>query len=145
MANQPLIVAKYEPLSRRGAVRVRARIDKTETLMNEKTWFENLPAAVTVTDAEGVIVAMNECAVATFAKYGGQELVGRNLLDVHSPASREKVAALFRDRRPNTYAIDKNGVRKIIHQTPWFENGEFRGLAEISFAIPADLPVQKRE
>jgi PAS domain S-box-containing protein len=113
--------------------------------MNEKTWFENLPAAVTVTDAAGVIVAMNDCAAETFAKYGGKALVGRNLVDVHSPASRDKVAALLRDRQTNTYAIDKAGVRKIIHQTPWFENGEFRGLVEIAFAIPVEMPVQKRD
>jgi hypothetical protein len=45
---------------------------------------------------------------------------------------------------PNSYTIEKNGIRKMIHQTPWMEDGEFRGVVEISFEIPLDMPHFKR-
>ncbi len=28
----------------------------------------------------------------------------------------------------NAYTIEKNGIKKLIHQTPWFENGEYTGF-----------------
>ncbi len=37
-------------------------------------------------------------------------------------------------------AIGKNGVKKLIYQTPWIENGEFRGLVELSLEIPFEMP-----
>jgi hypothetical protein len=40
----------------------------------------------------------------------------------------------------NSYTIEKNGVKKLIHQTPWRENGEPAGLVEFSLVIPSVLP-----
>ena len=34
----------------------------------------------------------------------------------------------------------KAGVKKLIYQTPWYENGEFRGLVELSMEIPFEMP-----
>ncbi|MDP3435243.1 MAG: hypothetical protein Q8T04_20070 [Bacteroidota bacterium] len=44
----------------------------------------------------------------------------------------------------NSYTTEKNGIRKMIHQTPWIEDGEFKGLIEISFEVPMELPHYKR-
>lgn len=40
----------------------------------------------------------------------------------------------------NTYRIEKAGVKKIIHQSPLYENGVFSGLIEISLELPQSLP-----
>ena len=34
----------------------------------------------------------------------------------------------------------KHGQRKLIYQTPWRENGEVRGLVEISIVLPDEMP-----
>ena len=40
----------------------------------------------------------------------------------------------------NTYSISKNGLKKIIHQTPWRRDGKIAGLVEFSIVLPADMP-----
>jgi len=47
---------------------------------------------------------------------------------------------MMSERRPNVYTIDKAGVRKLIFQSPWTENGSFRGYVEISLRLPAEIP-----
>ena len=42
--------------------------------------------------------------------------------------------------RDSVYTIEKNGVRKMIYQTPWRVDGVVGGLAEISMEIPAEMP-----
>lgn len=103
-------------------------------------WDEEAPVAITVTDEHGVIVRMNARARETFAKDGGGALVGRSVLDCHPEPARAKLAALLADRRANHYTIRKHGQRKIIHQIPWYRDGRYAGLVELSIPIPADLP-----
>lgn len=102
-------------------------------------WPQELPAAVTVTDAEGTIVCMNERSAQTFASDGGLELLGRSVFDCHPEPARSKTEALYRERRPNHYTIRKNGQKKIIHQIPWYREGTFAGFVELSIPIPDSL------
>ncbi len=108
--------------------------------MNSFDYFSEIPAAVTVCDKSGLILYMNQRSIETFKKDGGADLIGKNLLDCHPGQSHEKVLALLNSHTPNSYTIEKEGVHKMIYQTPWFENGEFSGLIEFSFVIPADMP-----
>jgi hypothetical protein len=103
-------------------------------------WVEGLPASVTVTDAEGTIVAMNARSRETFATDGGGALVGTSVFACHPEPSLTKVRELYSDRAPNHYTIRKNGQRKIIHQIPWTREGRFAGFVEISIPIPDELP-----
>jgi transcriptional regulator with PAS, ATPase and Fis domain len=103
-------------------------------------WIDQLPVAVTVTDADGTITAMNARSCEAFAADGGAALIGRNLFDCHPEPARSKTEALYASRQPNHYTISKNGQRKIIHQLPWFANGAFAGFVEISIPIPETLP-----
>ena len=48
-------------------------------------------AAVVMCDLNHIIVYMNPAAKARYAKWGGEELVGRSLLACHSPASGETI------------------------------------------------------
>ncbi len=99
-------------------------------------WTEEFPGAVTVCDEKGVILSMNRAAGETFKKHGGAGLVGKNVLDCHPEPSRSLVASLLESPRANTYTIEKQGVKKLIHQAPWFKDGRFAGLVELSIVIP---------
>ena len=108
--------------------------------MNEATWVKEFPAAITVCDESGVILEMNDRSCSTFASDGGAGLIGKNLLECHPGSSREKVEALLTSRSANCYTIEKNGVKKLIYQSPWFVNGTYRGLVEISLPLPDQIP-----
>ena len=103
-------------------------------------WISEFPAAVTVCDAQGIILEMNESARSTFADEGGAELIGTNLMDCHNPTSQQKLKEMLTSHDTNVYTIEKNGHHKLIYQSPWFEQGVCMGLVEISMPIPADLP-----
>ena len=104
------------------------------------TWLDGVAVAATVCDRQGVCLYMNEHAASLFAKWGGKDLVGKNLLDCHDEPARSRFVAQLSAPAPNTYTIEKNGTRKIIHQVPWFAEGTFAGVVELSFELPAELP-----
>jgi DUF438 domain-containing protein len=108
--------------------------------MNQHSWLREFPAAITVCDAEGVILEMNERAATTFAEDGGFGLIGKNLIECHPPQAQEKVATLLKTGELNVYSIEKGGIRKLIYQAPWFEGGKYRGIVELSLPIPSDIP-----
>jgi len=35
-------------------------------------------------------------------------------------------------------------VRKLVHQTPWYHDGEFAGLTETIIPLPAEVPTKQR-
>jgi transcriptional regulator with PAS, ATPase and Fis domain len=103
-------------------------------------WIEELPAAVTVTDADGMILAMNARSKEAFAKDGGGALIGTSVFACHPEPALTKTRELYARREPNHYTIRKNGQKKIIHQIPWYREGRFAGFVELSIPIPDDLP-----
>ena len=103
-------------------------------------WIAEFPGAVTVCDPQGIILYMNQRSMATFAAEGGAALVGSNLLDCHPQPARSKLEGLMAERQTNVYTIEKNGVKKMIYQAPWFSAGEYAGFVELSLVIPAQMP-----
>jgi PAS domain-containing protein len=103
-------------------------------------WAAGFPGAVTICDAEGVILYLNDRAVRTFAKDGGRKLIGKNLLDCHPEPSRTQVRELLTSKKVNAYTIEKKGVHKLIYQAPWYTDGVFAGLVELSLEVPSDMP-----
>ena len=108
--------------------------------MNELDWIKEFPAAVTVCDEQGIILAMNDKAAKTFEKDGGYNLIGKNMLDCHPEHARLKTDRLLAAREKNVYTIEKNGVKKMIYQSPWYRDGEYAGFVELSLEIPFELP-----
>jgi transcriptional regulator with PAS, ATPase and Fis domain len=106
-------------------------------------WWREFPGAVTVCDRHGVILEMNQKAVATLGN--GKSLVGANILDCHPEPARSKVRELLSSGGTNVYTIEKQGVRKLIYQSPWFEDGKMRGLVELSLVLPDPLPHHVRD
>ncbi len=108
--------------------------------MKDHEWIKEFPAAITVCDADGTILEMNERAARTFEKDGGFALLGKNLLDCHPEPARGKAERLLAAREKNVYTIEKNGVKKLIYQSPWFREARYAGFVELSLEIPFDLP-----
>ncbi len=108
--------------------------------MKEGSWFAHFPAAITVCGRDGTILAMNAKASQTFAKEGGHGLIGRNVLDCHPEAARRKLQDMLREGSSNIYTIEKNGVRKLICQAPWYDGGELAGIVEIVLELPGEIP-----
>ncbi len=108
--------------------------------MNIPNWAKEINSAVTICDTEGIVLWMNNKAALTFDKDGGKSLIGKSLFDCHNSNSAEIIKRLIINRETNAYTIEKRGVKKLIYQTPWFEEGEVKGLIEFSHEIPFDMP-----
>jgi len=104
-------------------------------------WAFRVNCAVTVTDAECNIIYMNERSRLTFANRGGANLIGHNLMEYHNENSKAIIRRMLDEGGTNAYTIEKDGVRKMIFQSAWFdENGNVAGLVELSMVIPAEMP-----
>lgn len=87
---------------------------------------------------------MNDRARATYAHRGN--LIGYNLFDCHNDRSKDIIRRLLSTGETNTYTVQKNGIKKLIFQTPWRdEAGNIAGLAELSIPLPTDLPHYNRD
>ncbi|MGI6717821.1 MAG: PAS domain-containing protein [Bacteroidales bacterium] len=101
--------------------------------------FNDTNCAVTICDVNGVIIYMNKKSIETFVK-DGKSLIGKNLKDCHPPKAWNKILELLQTGGSNAYSISKNGVKKIIYQTAWKEEGKIKGLIEISMVVPEEMP-----
>ena len=102
--------------------------------------IDQLDGNVIVCDAQAYVIYMNEKAITHYAKDGGADLIGRNLMDCHSERSREKIWEIMTTHQKNVYTIEKKGKKKIIYQTPWMNGEVFKGIIEFSFEIPFEIP-----
>ena len=109
---------------------------KIHTTMLE--YFNEVPYSVTVCDKDGKILEMNDLAVNVLSH--GQQIIGHNLLDCHPEPARTKLAEMLKNHNVNAYTIEKNGVKKLVYQSPWFQDGEFAGYIELSMPIPMEMP-----
>jgi transcriptional regulator with PAS, ATPase and Fis domain len=108
--------------------------------MNEPDWISEFPAAITVCDEQGVLVAMNDRAADALQKDGGRGLIGKSILDCHPEPARTKTQTMLQKQEKNVYTIEKNGIRKLIFQSPWYKQGRYAGLVELSLEIPTEIP-----
>ena len=103
-------------------------------------WIHEFPGAVTLCDLHGIVLEMNQKAAETFQKYGGKDLIGKSLLDCHPEPARSKLVQLLGTGERNVYTIEKNGIRKLIYQVPWYLEGQRRGMVELALEIPVAMP-----
>ena len=106
----------------------------------EVDWSEEFNGAVTVCDREGIIIYMNQYSAHQFQKYGGKKLLGTNLLDCHPEPSKSKLKQMLESPVENMYTTESSDGTKVVFQTPWKINGEFKGVIEISFKLASRLP-----
>lgn len=107
-------------------------------------WLIHYPAPVSVCDTQGTIIALNRQAAELFAGYGGADLVGTSLFACHPQPASEIIRRLLDEQAGNTYFTEKKGVRRLVHQVPWYDEGRFAGLVETVITLPGDCPTKVR-
>ena len=108
-------------------------------------WVHDYPAAISVCDTEGTIIASNRRAAENFRRDGGERLVGSSLFSCHPEPANAIIRRLLRDQTANTYFVEKHGRRKLVHQAPWYRDGVFAGLSETIIELPAEVPTKRRD
>ncbi|MGB7570086.1 MAG: hypothetical protein WBM07_19640 [Chitinivibrionales bacterium] len=108
--------------------------------MDSIHWDSEIDASVSVCDEKGTIVYLNKKAIVQFKKDGGEKLLGTNILDCHPEPAQSKLRELLISPKSNIYSIEKNGVKKIIIQKPWYAKGVYKGFVEIVSEIPGNMP-----
>lgn len=104
------------------------------------TWVKEFPGAVTVCDRKGIVLFMNDRSCQVFARDGGAEMIGKSLIDCHPEPARSKLIDMLTNPRCNSYTIEKNGIRELIYQSPWLQDGQYMGFVELSLEIPMEMP-----
>ncbi|MEG0500533.1 MAG: PAS domain-containing protein [Rikenellaceae bacterium] len=106
---------------------------------NGYDWAKELPCGVTVCDKEAKIIYINDRAAKTFAKYG-DSLTGHSLYEFHGERAAGMINQMLTTGSTNSYTIEKEGQKKLIHQMPWYNDGIVAGLVELSLVIPFEMP-----
>jgi len=108
--------------------------------MNLPSWIENFPGQITVCGPDGAILEMNELSAVNHQAEGGRNLIGSDVTACHPEPARSKVKQMLETQQANVYTIEKNGVKKLVYQTPWYDAGEYGGFIEIVLEIPFEMP-----
>ena len=103
-------------------------------------WVKEFSGSVTVCDPDGIILEMNDKSRQAYQADGGEKLIGTNMLDCHPEPARAKLQQLMDTQTANVYTIEKNGVKKLIYQTPWYQDGQYAGFIELALEIPFQMP-----
>ncbi|MDH3327924.1 MAG: hypothetical protein OEM01_01690 [Desulfobulbaceae bacterium] len=110
----------------------------------DHSWIEEFPSAITVCDDKGIIVAMNETSRLNFSKKGGGALIGSSLFDCHPESANKKIRKMLKEEIPQTYFLENKGRKRLVHQSPWYNNKKFAGLVETIIDLSGDIQIRKR-
>lgn len=102
---------------------------------DKPSWADETDCAITLCDTDGTVCYQNNRSVAV-----NGDVRGRSLLPCHNDRSREIIRRLLETGGRNVYTIQKNGVRKLIYQAVWRDEGRIGGLVEFSMEIPEEMP-----
>lgn len=105
-------------------------------------FYENVEFFVNVCDKDGVVLYQNARA----RKRDG-DVVGKNLYDCHGEKAGMMIRHMMATGESNTYEIIRHGRRRLLHQTPWFEEpgGPVAGLIELSIDLPENYPTLNKD
>ena len=103
-------------------------------------YFDHVHAALTICNEDAEIIYMNEKARKTFEHFG-EDLCGKSLYDCHQPAAAEIIKSMLTNGTSNIYTIEKEGIKKVIIQMPWFDDEQNPcGIWELSVVLPDSMP-----
>ena len=111
----------------------------------KQDYFEKADVDVTICDKNGTVLDMNQKSRKTFIKPGMPEIIGQNVLDCHPEPARSLLADMLKNPRTNVYTVEKEGVKKLIFQTPWYDDDEYAGFMELSMVLPEVIPNRVRQ
>ena len=113
--------------------------------MKNYPWTKEIDATITVCDENEIIVEMNDKAINAFKEEGGEKLIGTKLLDCHVESHKTKLKELISSKKVSCYTTEKNGKKKFVYHTPWYEEGKYKGYVETIIGIPFDMPHYVRD
>ena len=109
--------------------------------MEKHAWTDVFPGAITVTDAEGTVIEMNQkSANELFKNDGGYDVLGRNAITCHPKRTQDKVRKIYEEQAFNVYSITKGGKKYLVYQAPYSIEEEFSGIVELSLELPEHIP-----
>ena len=111
----------------------------------KRDYFEGADIAVTICAKDGTILDMNQKSRKTFLKPGREEIIGHNVLDCHPEPARSLLDDMLKNPRTNIYTVEKDGLKKLIFQTPWYDGDEYAGFMELSIVLPESIPNRVRK
>ncbi|MFH2094091.1 MAG: diguanylate cyclase, partial [Bacteroidota bacterium] len=68
-----------------------------------------------------------------------------SLYEFHGERASGMIRQMLSEDSSNSYTIEKAGVKKLIHQSPWYKDGKVAGLVELSIVLPLKMPHFVRE
>ena len=102
-------------------------------------WVEEFPAMISVCDADGIILAMNQKEADHYKDRGGKNLIGTNLFDCHKKRSVNIIKRIMQTQKVRLYTVEEKGKKELVIQSPWYQNGEFKGLVEIVVEVKDEV------
>ena len=105
----------------------------------QPNWFDEIPVGITVCDTKGVIISMNDRAARIFKKSGGRELIGKDMLGCHPEDAQKKILELLEAKKSHAYTVEINGIKTLLYQSPWYEDGKFSGFVEFILTLPDQM------
>ena len=106
--------------------------------MSQLDYLKGLNIAITISAKDGEILYQNDSNIEV-----NGDARGRDLMGCHNARSQQIIRHLLDDAATNVYTISKKGKKKLIYQTPWYEDDEKKvvgGLIEFSIILPEDMP-----
>ncbi len=102
-------------------------------------WPEEFPGYISVCDTEGKILVMNMRISDYFAESGGKALIGSSIFDCHNPKSAQMIRDQLSSQKTIVYTHVENGVQEVVLHVPWYQEGKFAGLVEISLPYEGEI------
>ncbi len=106
--------------------------------MENKDYLKGLNLAITISAKDGEVLYQNDESITV-----NGDVRGRNMMGCHNERSQQIIRHLIDDAATNVYTISKKGKKKLIYQTPWYEDDAKQivgGLIEFSMVLPDEMP-----
>ena len=106
--------------------------------METKDYLKGLNVAITISAKDGEILYQNDSSIDV-----NGDVRGKNMMGCHNERSQQIIRHLINDAATNVYTISKKGKKKLIYQTPWYEDDAKQvvgGLVEFSIVLPDEMP-----
>lgn len=92
-------------------------------------------SSIVICNLKHEIIYMNPAAVSSYAKRGGDKLIGRSVLDCHNPESRDKIQQVVEwfaaDESHNiVYTFHNEKQNKDVYMVALRDDGELIGYYE---------------
>jgi hypothetical protein len=108
--------------------------------MEQDLWFKAFPGSITITNAKGMILQMNDKAAESYRDGGGHALVGKSAIGCHEEPVRQTVQRMYDEPAMRIYTTRENGQNILVTHAPFFSDGEFMGIVELVIELPEVIP-----